>query len=350
LFFLAFSEKLLRHPEAKNPAALARIGLAKQRIQSILDREVVAGQKTLEQKISDQGPKDQRVDPHLVGLAIMDLEETNRLQTHRAGGTSWYANPGRAETQCLAKLEQLLPIYTATHGGGFGNLIGDALELIVYKALERQYVEKPRFAYQGHFDLTIIKNAQGRYFKTQPPKSIGRHSTIKEADFLLFGYDAGALCIECKNYREWLYPSHEIIKELIIKATDLNAIPVLIYRRIHYTTIANFLRPAGIIAHESYYQYYPADKTALAADVKNRRLLGFTDVTANEEPHPRTTKFIFETLPKIVDHMAETWNKNKGKLREYADDEINLAQLYTAIDSPAGGKWRELPDEPDPDY
>ncbi len=347
---MAFSEKLLRHPDAKNEAALLRVAEAKRRVQNILDREIVANQKTLEQKISDQGPAAMRVDPHLVGLAIMDLEETNRLQSRRAGGTSWYANPGTSDTRFVAKLDQLLPIYVATHGGGFGNLIGDALELIIYKILDQQYTDTPRFAYQGHFDLTVPKNAQGRYFKAQPPKAIGRHSTIKEADFLLFGYDAGPLCIECKNYREWLYPSHEIIKELIIKSTDLNAVPVLIYRRIHYTTITNLLKPAGIIAHESYHQYYPADKAALAADAKNRRLLGFTDILASEEPHPRTTKFIFETLPTIINQMAATWNKNKTALREYAEGQINLAQLYTAIGSPAGGKWREIDDEPEPDY
>jgi hypothetical protein len=84
-------------------------------------------------------------------------------------------------------------------------LIGDALELIVYKALDRQYVQQPRFAYLGHFDLSAPKNAEGRYVRVQPPKSIAGHSTIKEADFLLFGHDAGPLCIECKSYREWLY-------------------------------------------------------------------------------------------------------------------------------------------------
>jgi len=66
-------------------------------------------------------------------------------------------------------------------------------------------------------------------------------------------HDAGPLCIECKNYREWVYPHDKLISELIVKAADLNAIPVLIARRIHYTTRTNLLEPAGIIAHETYY-------------------------------------------------------------------------------------------------
>jgi len=66
----------------------------------------------------------------------------------------------------------------------------------------------------------------GRYRKTQPPRNIGSHESMKEPDFIQFGHDPGPLCIECKNYREWTYPHHEFIKELIIKAAYLNAIPV----------------------------------------------------------------------------------------------------------------------------
>ena len=85
---------------------------------------------------------------------------------------------------------------------------------------------------------------------------------------------------------------------------------------------------------------------ALAAEVRHKRSLGFTDVVASEEPHPRTIKFFSEILPRIVDEMATRWNRNKSALLEYAADEMNLAQLYTAIGSPAGGKWQDY-DEAD---
>jgi hypothetical protein len=82
-----FSAELLAHPHAQSEAALDRITIAKKRIQSILDRETVAHQKTLEQKISEQGPTQQRVDPHLVGLAILDLLNLNRLREHNHPGS-----------------------------------------------------------------------------------------------------------------------------------------------------------------------------------------------------------------------------------------------------------------------
>ncbi len=164
-----------------------------------------------------------------------------------------------------------------------------------------------------------------------------------------FGHDAGPLCIECKNYREWTYPNQQFIKDLIIRSIELNAVPVLIARRIHYTTITNFLLPAGIIAHESYYQYFPADQAELAAKAKDKRLLGFTDVTASEDPHNRTLTFFKTHLPKIADPMAAKWNANKNALLSYALDELNLAQLYTEIGSPAGGKWTNFEGGVEPD-
>lgn len=347
-----FSAKLLQTDEAKNRAALDRITLAKKRIASILDRETAAHQKTLEQKISEQGPTNQRVDPHLVGLALMDLHELRRLRVNHHTATrnaAWYSNLLTPDADVQQRLAELAPLYASVSGSGFGNLTGDALEIVVFKCLATIFAAKPRFAYQGYFHLDQPKDAQNRYRKTQPPKTIGSLSTTKEADFLQFGHDAGPLCIECKNYREWIYPHHGIIQDLIVKADDLGAIPVLIARRIHYTTKTNLLEPAGIIAHESYFQYYPSDRMDLAEKVRNKRSLGFTDVTATEEPHPRTVKFFDTILPKLIPQMAPRWQTCRTALREYAHGDINLAQLYTDIGSPAGGKWQDYSD-PEPEY
>jgi hypothetical protein len=346
-----FSKALLEAADAKSPGALDRIALAKSRIQSVLDREIIAHQKTLEQKIADQGPKPMRVDPHLVGLAIKDLLALNRLKAvqHAATGSQkWYANILTQEATYQPKLDQLAPLYASVSGGGFGNLTGDALEIITFKCLDAVQAAAPRYAYQGAFDLS--KRVDGRHPKIQPPKTIGICSTIKEADFIQYGHDAGPLCIECKNYREWLYPHRSIINEVIIKAYELNCIPVLVMRRIHYTTRSNFLEPAGIIAHESYFQYYPTSHADIAEQVRHKRSLGFTDVRATEDPHPRTTKFFSESLPKIVSPMAERWLTHRDALYEYAKGGMNLAQLYTIIGSPAGGKWQDYSQDPPDAY
>jgi hypothetical protein len=276
----------------------------------------------------------------------MDLLELNRLREHRHPATAnqpWYANPGTSATSVATRLTDLAPLYASVSGHGFGNLTGDALEIIVFQVLDRIYTTHRRYPYLGQFILDQPKIG-GRYRKLPPPRHLAGAQTQKEADFIQFGHTAGPLCIECKNLREWIYPNSRDIRELIIRAVELRSLPVLIARRIHYTTRTNLLEPAGIVAHETYLNYYPADQVELAEKVRNRRSLGFTDVIASEEPHERTVSFFTTNLPRIIDRMADRWFKNLNALTAYAREQINLAQLYTEIGSPAGGKWVEPPD------
>jgi hypothetical protein len=40
--------------------------------------------------------------------------------------------------------------------------------------------------------------------------------------------------------------------------------------------------------------------------------------------------------------MGRRWNANKDALLEYANDQLNLAQIYTSINIPVGGKWQDF--------
>ena len=57
-------------------------------------------------------------------------------------------------------------------------------------------------------------------------------------------------------------------------------------------------------------------------------------------------RFFSEILPRIVRRMSALWNAHKAQLVRYANDEINLAQIYTEIDSPVAGKWQDFTEEP----
>lgn len=346
-----FSTALLNHRVAKNPRALERIALGKARIQSILDREIVATEKTLEQKIAEHGPVDQRVDPHLITLAITDLLALRRLVINQhalTGTTPWYSNPGRAWTEVSEKLEKLAPLYH-TVSRTLSNVIGDALEIATFRALETTRDAHPRYHFDGHFYLDRPKNAHGRYHQRKAPKEMGARSTVYQPDFLQYGHDAGTICVECKNMREWLYPRRDQIKIHILRCSDLDVIPLFVARRIHYSTLTNFFEPAGIIAHESYFQYFPSDQIEVATRAKHKRSLGFSDIIATEAPDQRTIRFFRDELPGLVGPMARKWRQHKAALTEYAKGQINLAQLYTAIGSRAGGKWQEGEPEPEID-
>lgn len=166
-----FSQKLLHTRDAKNKGALQRIEIAKARVQKVLDRERVAHQKTLEQKISDQGPLPQRVDPHLLGLAIMDLTELGRLKTatHAATGSQkWYANKLTKPDEIEGRLEELAQLYARTLQSS--NSVGDALEIITEKSIIAAFEGERRYSYQGHFLLKKPKDKHNRIRKIQPPK------------------------------------------------------------------------------------------------------------------------------------------------------------------------------------
>lgn len=57
--------------------------------------------------------------------------------------------------------------------------------------------------------------------------------------------------LEAKNIREWLYPQREEITELLQKCTAVDAVPVLVARRIHFSTF-RVLNPCGVVLHQTY--------------------------------------------------------------------------------------------------
>ena len=332
------SAQLLAHPALQgSPRAIERVNTALRRLPNVLDTQIVAHQKTLEQKISEQGPRTQRVDPHLLGLAIRELSQQRRIVTrheHEETNTHWFANARVEQAEVADRLKSLAPLYASVSQGEFRNKIGDALEIATQNAIHRLQERSSRYSFSGYFDLSAPLNRQGRVPKTEPPDNISGHKSAKLADFHLHGFDAGPLCIECKNYREWIYPASTILSDLIEKSIGLGATPLLIARRVHYSTISNLLSPAGILVHESYQQYYPPESAELAIQVREKRLLGFTDVTASYEPAPRTVRFFTTELPRLVDGAAKRFASNRAALSDFVAGDISLARLYTAIGSP----------------
>jgi hypothetical protein len=136
-------------------------------------------------------------------------------------------------------------------------------------------------------------------------------------------------------------------KDLIRKCCATGAVPMLIARRIHYSAITNLLAPAGIIAHQSYYQYYPDGHDDLIEQVRDKRSLGFTDVRSWQNPHARTASFFKSSLPAVGPEMAARFRRFRRPLLEYAENRITRAALYRAIRSPAAhrGARGELPDD-----
>ena len=325
---------------ARGPEALERVQIAMSRLPNVLETNSVANLRTLEQKISDQGPEDQRVDPHLLRLALLEVVSTRKqIKEIKPSDShvSWYANAGHDKKTVSVKLATLIPIYEKVAHGGFPNLIGDALEIVVFRCLQAAVSADPRCSFLGSIDYNGRTDKHGRFKKIDPPLHFMHGTAHGPVDFIFTHPNIGPLLVECKNVREWLYPDDGKIKELLRKSCSTGAVPLIVSRRIHYTTVTNLLEPAGIIAHQSYYQYYPDDDASLIAEVQNKRGLGFSDVRSWKNPHARTGRFFNSLLPDFGEEMAKRFRKNKAVLKEYADGDISRAELYRAIGSPASG-------------
>src|SRR6266851_5353944 len=71
------------------PNELRRLELAKKRIRSVLTRHTIASHRTLEQKIADAGPSNQRIDPHVLATAFHQLKTAGELLQRQEANGNW---------------------------------------------------------------------------------------------------------------------------------------------------------------------------------------------------------------------------------------------------------------------
>lgn len=148
-----------------------REALAEKRILRALSALTVANQRTLEQKISDAGPGDQRVDPHILTIVRTKLIEQGVIGAINAEGAPWYYasnSPPRARDE---RFNTLLAIYKPYLALSYR--IGQALEIATYRAL----CQLPGADFSGRFrDLEEHDDSQN-YRKEEPPEHIGTRVT-----------------------------------------------------------------------------------------------------------------------------------------------------------------------------
>jgi hypothetical protein len=156
--------------KAGSQAVLERVAIGIRRILNVLEREQIAGIRTLEMKICDAGPLPLRVEPHVLGLAGLELLNRNRVAVHQHPLTdthSWYAPIRLPEAVYRQKLASLVETYLATTNATFTHVLGDPLEITVFKILREMKLSEPRFTYLGSFNLAA-RFPDGRFRKTEP--------------------------------------------------------------------------------------------------------------------------------------------------------------------------------------
>ena len=202
----------------------AHVALAVRRIRRILSRHGIATARTLEQKISDAGPFNQRMEPHILTLARNQLAASGAVLARSGHGGTWYYLSDSDPEFVHQRYHVQATVYRALTGGKITPRLGQTLEIAVYRAL----IDQP-YDYLGRFKGldTSQETREKLYRKDEPPTYLGNHSIGGERrlDFLFLHPDSGWAGIEVKNVREWLYPDRAEIRDLISKSVALDCVP-----------------------------------------------------------------------------------------------------------------------------
>ena len=306
---------------------LPRPLLAERRLRNILTTHIVALARTLEQKISDAGPTNQRIDPHILTPARQRLQEAGEVIPIQHAGTVWYYLSNPDPTLLSTRLDEQAHVHTAFCHHATAKRTGQALEIAVFRALASQ----TQIAFLGHYPDLDAHDDSSLYQKEEPPSAIGtkRIPGKRKLDFIL-GSLARPLGVEVKNIRPWLYPNATDIREFLLKCCALDAVPVLIARRIPFVTF-RLLHPCGVILHQTYNQRLAKADSALADQAKNKRLLGFHDIRVGNDPEARLTRFIHDNLPAISDDARRQYDLFKDLLCSFADGSMRYKEFAARV-------------------
>jgi len=325
-----------------------RQALACRRLLRVLGRHGVATGRTLEQKISDAGPSDQRIDPHVLTTARRQLIKEGEVVRLQRENTSWFHLASTPKEVLRSRLNEQLPVFRAVHAENFTLRVGQALEIAIFRALMQQdsLVHFGGFADLEHHDDSTL------YSREEPPRSFsGRRLPGKKLlDFICVHRECGGVALEAKNVRPWLYPHEDEVVDLIAKAVALDCVPVLIARRIPFVTF-RLLLVCGVVMHQTYNQLYPAADHDLAERARDRRLLGYHDIRVGNQPDARLVKFIGANLPSVLPGARERFDQYKDLLADYGNRSIRYREFAARVRRRSQGAnedsdidWDELSD------
>ena len=130
---------------------------------------------------------------------------------------------------------------------------------------------------------------------------------------------------------------------MLFKCCALDVVPVLIARRIHYSTFS-VLNPCGVIVHQTYNQLYPESAKDLAQKVRDKQLLGYHDVRVGNQPDGRLVRFIHENLPKVLPGSRVSFDAFKDLLSSYGNGIHSYKSFAARVKRRLRGEPEDLPE------
>lgn len=301
-----------------------RLDIATRRLVRVTDALTVCNMRTLEMKISDSGPPDMRIDPHILTEARQALVKSKAFVV---ADNIWYHRRIVDPARLKERLDHLQHLHALTNARGFVIRLGQTLEIAIQRALDQSNLE-----FVGAFLDLDAHDDSTLYRKEEPPLrfSGSRMPGEKRFDFLVFHPGAGRLGIEAKNIREWVYPRRTEIKDLIQKALSADAVPILIARRVPYVTI-RLLSSCGMMIFQTFNQLYPSADAELANAVRVKDDLGYHDVRVGNEPSDHLLKFLTQTIDADAPIYRDRFERHKDLLEDFSSGEMSYASFAARI-------------------
>lgn len=292
--------------------------VAQRRIRNILRQREIATMRMLEQKISDAGPFDQRVDPHILTEAMQMLVRNGVVIKISRDNITWYRLASMPKKVWTKRLEKLEPILKELHGHSWK--FGKPFEVAVYRALLAGRKNLSVIGYFEHLDTLKPK-------KIEPPKiMVNGNLTRRTLDFLLIHPTAGMVGIEVKNTREWLYPNNDLMYDFLSKCCELDAVPVMICRRYAYVTYS-ILNRCGVLLYQNYNQLMPESLRTLSEKVRHKDLIGYHDIRVGDQPNQRLQDFIVNKLPVLLPDARARFSEYRDLLDAFASRDMDYKEF-----------------------
>jgi hypothetical protein len=303
--------------------------IARARLVRVLRRHGIATWRTLEQKIADAGPGPMRVDPHILTPVRKELEAEGVIDRRAVSAGTWFWVRSTPPATVEARLAVQEPIYRALQRENFKLRMGQTLEIAIYRALSAQNSMPDWF---GHFLDLNEHDDSTLYSKEEPPRQLGSRNIggNRRLDFLVRHPDAGWAGLEAKNIREWLYPDRREIFDLLSKCIALDVVPVLIARRIHFSSFV-VLHACGVIMHQTFNQLFPLTDTELANSAKHKDNLGYHDIRVGNSPDVRLSTFITENLLAALPEARQRFDEYYDLISGFVHNEMDYSEFAARV-------------------
>src|SRR5262249_7123284 len=138
--------------------------------------------------------------------------------------------------------------------------------------------------------------------------------------------EAGYAGLEAKNIREWIYPDRKEIIQMLQKCLQLNAVPILLARRIHISTFF-VLNKCGVIVWQNFNQLHADIDEEIALQAKHKDKLGYHDIRIGHDPDRKITQFANVDLPTALPEARQKFEEYKDLLTKYAFGEYEYKEF-----------------------